>query len=993
MKIKLLFFTIFLCAVSSAFAQTPCRPPEVVFNKGAYNIFSEEQEMYLGEAIAETLEKNFRVIKDEEANRYLQKVGAKLVEHLPPTNLKFQFQIIDTPELNAFTTAGGRIYVTRKMVAFLRSESELAGILGHELGHAVVRHTAIDISKQFKEILRAEKLGDREDIYRKYNELIDKANTKRVNVSRGHEDNQQLEADQIGVFSMVAAGYDPQGFSSAWNRLTEIEGKTGNSFTDLLGSTRPEEKRLREILNAIKTIPSECVDKNISASKEFEQWQTYIVTTSEFARQEKLTAVVDKKTLSPYLRGDILHFQFSPDGQHIIAQDSSGINFLKRDPFSFVFRINATDAKNASFSPDSQHITFQTYGLRVEKWNIREQKPVLAREVFVRDDCWKSAISPDGETLVCYSRMGNLDVINVNTNERIFREEKFYLPSYIDFYTWIYDIGENETREIQQIQIEFSPNGRYLLAGKVTRFRNDGNKSGGFSLPWYYITDIQSPYLAYDLQTKEKIKLGAKLKEVLRVPFAFYSNDQIIGQDAGDPKDSGTFSFPDGRRVDKFLMRANNFSRPHNNNLIIVRPTTTNPVGLYDTKNGKFIASNKTPAMDAYGEYLVSESREGYIGLFKMADNFQKLEEIGYVTIPKNKLGDIKSVAVSADFKWMAMSDKSRGAVWNLKTGEMKVYARGFRGSHFDANGNVYADFARQGEEERTMGMMDTTSGTAVKMDSIETPNTTQEGKFLVRLKTRNEEKIADGEKKAKDKKVGYEDAEDRKTFPRMKTVNGYLSQIDFGGEIQKDATLEIYDSASRKMLWSKNFSDEVPAYEFNPADETITLFWSMKTKAAKKEINSDSGLSQKAKALGEKDSDYMVRVLDANTGNIIGQAVIETGEGSFRVRRASATSKWITIVDTRNRVQLYSLAGGERRWQFFGDDAVINPVKSLAAVKNMAGQLAIYDLDSGKKLNELLFTNAVIYAQFSRDGNRLFVLTANQNYYFFDSDKLVLKK
>jgi len=288
---------------------------------------------------------------------------------------------------------------------------------------------------------------------------------------------------------------------------------------------------------------------------------------------------------------------------------------------------------------------------------------------------------------------------------------------------------------------------------------------------------------------------------------------------------------------------------------------------------------------------------------------------------------------------------------------------------------------------------MDTTSGTAAKMDFIKTPNTNQEGKFLVRLKTRDEEKIADSEKKAKDKKVGYEDEEERKTAPRIKTINGYLNRIDFGGEVQKDATLEIYDAASRKMLWSRNFSDEVPEYEFNPADETVTLFWSMRTKAAKKEMNNDPILSQKAKGLGEKDSDYMVRVLDANTGNTIGQAVIETGEGSFRVRRASATGKWIMIVDTQNRVQLYSLSGGERRWQFFGDNAVVNPVKPLAAIKNVAGQLSIYDLESGKKLNELLFTSAVIYAQFSRDGKHLFALTANQTYYFFDSDKLALKK
>ncbi len=106
MKIQISLFYLFicLCSISTARSQNLCKAPEIVFNKNTDNIFNETQEMYLGEAIAETLEKNFRVVKDEEANRYLQKVGAKLVEHLPPTSLKFQFHIIDTPELNAFAT-------------------------------------------------------------------------------------------------------------------------------------------------------------------------------------------------------------------------------------------------------------------------------------------------------------------------------------------------------------------------------------------------------------------------------------------------------------------------------------------------------------------------------------------------------------------------------------------------------------------------------------------------------------------------------------------------------------------------------------------------------------------------------------------------------------------------------------------------------------------------------------------------------------------------
>ena len=120
MKIKLSFSFLFIClfSVFTVFSQNLCKPPEIIFNKGAKNIFSEQQEMYLGDVMAETIEKNFRVISDEEANRYIREIGAKLVKHLPPTNLKFQFFVIDSPELNAFNTAGGRIYVTRKIDCF-----------------------------------------------------------------------------------------------------------------------------------------------------------------------------------------------------------------------------------------------------------------------------------------------------------------------------------------------------------------------------------------------------------------------------------------------------------------------------------------------------------------------------------------------------------------------------------------------------------------------------------------------------------------------------------------------------------------------------------------------------------------------------------------------------------------------------------------------------------------------------------------------------------
>lgn len=193
MKARVLFSFLFVCLslASIARAQNQCKAPDIVFNRNTGNIFNETQEMYLGEVMAESFEKNFRVIKDPEANRFVRAVGEKLVKHLPPTSIKFQFFVVDVPEVNAFAVAGGRIYVTRKLISFVRSEDELAGIIGHELGHGIVRHHSIDISKLFREILHVEQVGDRQDIFEKYNQFFDRRALPAFDDESGENRNQK----------------------------------------------------------------------------------------------------------------------------------------------------------------------------------------------------------------------------------------------------------------------------------------------------------------------------------------------------------------------------------------------------------------------------------------------------------------------------------------------------------------------------------------------------------------------------------------------------------------------------------------------------------------------------------------------------------------------------------------------------------------------------------------------------------------------------------
>lgn len=992
MKLKKFLPPLSACLFFAAnlYAQSVCKAPEIVFNRNVDNIFSETQEMYLGEAMAETFEKNYRVITDEEANRFVRAIGERLTKHLPPTSIKFQFFIVDVPETNAFAVAGGRIYITRKLISFVRSEDELAGIIGHELGHGIVRHHAIDMSRYFREILGIERVGDRSDVFEKFNQFIDKQNTKQIRTKKSHEGNQQLEADKIGLFAMIAAGYDPRGYTSAWDRLSESKGKTGNALTEFFGTTKPEEKRLREMLKAVSALPAECLGKKADSTDEnFRKWQSYVITTSKFPKQEKLTHLISKKALTPYLRGEIRHLQFSPDGNYILAQDASGINVLKKEPFSFLFRIEAEDAKFAAFTPDSKHVAFQTYGLRVEKWNVEEKKPETSREVYVRGRCWQSALSPDAKYLVCYSGAANLEIIDVESNETVFKKEKFYTPSFFEYVSWTFALTENDEKEVDPLQMEFSPDGKYFLGGRVFRFSTGGSSSNGglFFTSWGIDAD-QEAFIAYDLQEKKEVKLGGELKNIVSMPFAFYAKDKLIGQHRKDPEKSGIFNFPSGERVEKFFMNAKSYAKPHQGDYIFVRPTTSNPVGVYDLKHKKFVISNKTAAFDGFGDTFVSEGKDGILDLVKINVEAKTGDTLGSLDLPKNNLGDVKTISLSPDLDWLVLSESVRGATWNLKTGEMKIYSQGFRGSYFDADGNIYADFPKNDKRERLMGMLNPIRNVGAQLDPISTRNTKQHGKFLVKLTTKQDEKLEKRQQTDKDKKQQKpETDEEPKDKPNFTFSNGFLIGLDYGGAIRQDGILEVSDSRSRKPLWTKVFAEEIPKYHFNTASETVALYWQLTTKAAKAEIKNKPVLSQKLKDLGEKQGDYLVQVLDANTGNLIGETLIETGEGSFSIKRVSADGDWLSVIDSENRVQLYSLARGERVWRFFGDNAAINPAKPLAAVENISGQLSVYNLTDGQKLDELLFHSPVVHATFSKDGKRLFVLTADQNYYFFNTD------
>lgn len=166
---------------------------------------SEQQEAQLGAQADQDVLKAYARLDNPDLQAYVNEVGQRLAQQSQRPNLQWHFTVVDSPDVNAFSLPGGYVYITRGIMAYLNSEAELAGVMGHEIGHVTayhgVRQPGTPAVAAMGSVL-APGESDQAGVTR----LQDLAQAWTVGYGRERE----LEADRRGAEYLARAGYNPQ---------------------------------------------------------------------------------------------------------------------------------------------------------------------------------------------------------------------------------------------------------------------------------------------------------------------------------------------------------------------------------------------------------------------------------------------------------------------------------------------------------------------------------------------------------------------------------------------------------------------------------------------------------------------------------------------------------------------------------------------------------------------------------------------------------------
>lgn len=195
------------------------------FGKG-FNLFGRDIEVALGANFASDIEQSSPILTDTLVTSYVNTVGQRIAAASKRPELGYSFEVINSRVVNAFTVGGGRVFVYRGLIEQMNNEAELAGVLAHEIGHNVGKHTA----KQLSDNLLTQGLVSGASVLlsggdQKRREAYERAGgSVAFFTSMKFSRDDEREADFLATYNLYQLGYDPRAMMSMFETLRRIQG-------------------------------------------------------------------------------------------------------------------------------------------------------------------------------------------------------------------------------------------------------------------------------------------------------------------------------------------------------------------------------------------------------------------------------------------------------------------------------------------------------------------------------------------------------------------------------------------------------------------------------------------------------------------------------------------------------------------------------------------------------------------------------------------------
>ena len=250
-------------------------------NRGLFNWYSLDSQVKMGQQFAQQVEATSHLITDPVVNEYVNRLGQNLSRN-SDTRLPFTIKILDVEEPNAFALPGGYMFVNAGTILMADDESELAGVMAHEIGHVAACHAAREATRgtlaQLAMIPVVIMTGGLAGLG-----VNEAANFGIPAVFSKFGRNFEAQADYLGVQYAYKSGYDPNGMINFFEKLQALEKRRPGFTTKLYGDHPQTPDRIARSQQEIGTI--------LPARDQ------YITDTSDFEQAKKRLALVMKHKL------------------------------------------------------------------------------------------------------------------------------------------------------------------------------------------------------------------------------------------------------------------------------------------------------------------------------------------------------------------------------------------------------------------------------------------------------------------------------------------------------------------------------------------------------------------------------------------------------------------------------------------------------------------------------------------------------------------------